>query len=69
MGNGSIVHMFVKGDLVCTPCGKGKVEWVRMAGPDYLVPQAVSVRLDSKKDHPTYTGTVFPASDVMPQDS
>lgn len=62
-------YAYCKGDEVITPCGPGKVAWVRMAGPDYLIPQAVSVMLDSKKNHITYTGTVFPAGDIRPHNS
>lgn len=53
-----------RGTRVITPQGTGVVAYVRMAGPSYITPEAVSVVLDSKRNFPSYCGTVFAAKDV-----
>jgi hypothetical protein len=57
-------EVFSQGKRVTTPNGPGEVVYVRMAGPDYSKAQAYSVKLDSKKSNPGYTGTMILASDV-----
>lgn len=44
---------------VITPQGPGTVVYARNAPPDYTEVAAYVVKLDSRKDHPTYTGTVY----------
>lgn len=57
---------FRKGQTVTTPQGRGIVIYVRMAGPDYTEPEAVSVLLDNRSNRPNYAGTIFPAEHVHP---
>ena len=53
------------GDRVHTPQGPGTVVYVRLGvGERYLIPQAISVRLDSQAGRPGYVGTIFDASEV-----
>lgn len=59
--------VFLAGDRVVTPLGPGRVAYVRMAAPDYTQVQAVAVVLDSEQTNPTYTGTIFAATDVVPE--
>lgn len=58
--------MYYPGTPVLTPQGKGKVVYVTMKSPTYTEMHSVSVRLESRQDHPTYTGTKFLADDVHP---
>lgn len=51
---------FTAGDRVHTPQGPGVVVYRRMAPPDFLHPEAYSVRLDGR-DH---VGAMFAAADV-----
>lgn len=53
-----------RGARVQTPYGKGCVNFVRMAGPNYVAPAAYSVLLDHKLQRPGYTGTVVAAEHV-----
>ena len=52
-----------QGQRVNTPVGAGTVAYVRMGGPNYSTPEAVSVRLD-KIDRPGYSGSMFPIDQV-----
>lgn len=62
--------IFDKGDRVMTPDGPGSVVFRRMGGSFYADVKAYSVCLDHKKAEsekppfPSYTGTMYPASDV-----
>lgn len=58
------VMAFEKGHPVITPLGKGIVVFCRMAAPNYSVAAAYSVRLDSRKHEPQYTGTMFSVNEV-----
>lgn len=44
---------------VITPEGPGTVIYKRMKPPEYSQVAAYSVRLDSRKDHPGYFGTIY----------
>jgi len=57
-----------KGDRVQTPLGAGTVAYQRMAAPAFSTPEAVSVVLDARRHDPRYTGTIFPAGDVTPEE-
>lgn len=46
----------------------GQVAYQRLAPPDYLDAEAVSVYLDQKTNQPGYAGTIFSAKDVEPED-
>lgn len=52
------------GDRVETKLGAGTVQWTRNGPPDFDTPVAVSVSLDSQRNRPGYSGTVFPAHEV-----
>ena len=66
--------MFDKGSRVRTSLGNGRVMYQRLAPPDYSTPQSYCVYLDSKEAEsllppfPLYTGTIFPAIEVEPED-
>jgi hypothetical protein len=53
-----------QGSKVNTPKGIGKVLYVRMAPPSYSEVASVSVILESKKNDPKYTGSIFSAQDI-----
>jgi hypothetical protein len=55
---------FKPGTPVMTSMGRGEVVFSRMAAPTYSEAEAYSIKLDSRKNDPTYTGTMFSASDV-----
>lgn len=55
---------FSPGDRVKTPKGFGMVLWQRMKPPSYSEPATLSVCLDSEKERPEYSGTVFPVEQV-----
>lgn len=59
---------FGVGDAVMTPQGPGKISHWRYGAPDYLRIEAYSVILDKRKNDFGYSGTMFPAKDVKPQD-
>lgn len=62
---------FCKGDRVKTPMGLGTVVYKRMEAPAYIKAEAYSICLDSKKEESerppfsSYSGTMFPANEVM----
>ena len=58
------MNIYLKGDIVLTPQGFGKVAYIRMRSPNYSEIEAVSVVLDSKMWETGYTGTIFPSSEV-----
>lgn len=55
-----------KGQKVMTPQGVGTVNYVRMAPPDFTVPEAVSVFLEKHDSRINYSGTIFKFDDVSP---
>lgn len=55
---------FTRGERVMTPNGPGRVNYVRMAPPDFSKVEAVSVVLDRHLDRPSYAGTIYPAGNV-----
>jgi hypothetical protein len=57
-----------QGDRVVTPLGAGGVAYTRNGWPDYTKPVAVSVVLDARRNVPGYTGTIFKAADVRPEE-
>lgn len=62
---------FIQGERVRITQGEcagetGTVVYQRMAPPTYAEAIAVSVTLDSKRDHPKYIGTLFNAAYVQP---
>ena len=61
MKAGDLVAVAVKNELLT-----GKVNYIRMAPPDFNVPEAISVLLDSRANVPGYAGTMFLASEVFP---
>jgi len=56
--------MFDLGQRVVTPDGSGEVAYRRMTPPNYCEVDVYSVKLDSKKDHPTYSGTIYKSAQV-----
>jgi hypothetical protein len=54
------------GTPVSTPLGAGRVNYIRMAPPDYRAPGAVSVLLDAKvkAGHPGYAGSIFLVEEI-----
>ena len=57
-----------QGARVLSPGGPGTVAYVRMAGPSYTEPAAVSVIRDDKaEENPFYTGTIYPAAHLSPE--
>ena len=50
------------GQKVKTPHGAGRVQYVRMAPPDFTAVEAVSVLLDGRA---AYGGTIYAAKDVV----
>ncbi len=57
------------GDRVIARLDDGREEmgtfvYQRMAGPDYVKPEAISVKLDSRRHLHGYTGTMFTADEV-----
>lgn len=54
------------GNRVETKQGPGTVQWTRNGPPTYATPVAVSVRLDSQRDRPGYSGTMFSVEEVRP---
>lgn len=42
----------------------GRVKFVRLAAPEFVQVEAVSVILEERKSEPRYAGTMYPASDV-----
>jgi hypothetical protein len=55
---------FKTGQRVTTPLGAGVVVYQRMAPPTYSEAEAVSVRLDARREDPGYEGTIFSADKV-----
>ena len=59
---------FLKGERVIVTMESGEVSgtivYSRMAPPQYSVPEVYSVRLDSRKNDPSYTGTIVRANQV-----
>jgi len=53
-----------QGTRVDTPLGRGTVVSRRMRPPNYSEIDAVSVRLDSRREDRRYTGTMFDIKDV-----
>ena len=53
------------GDRVRTPYGMGNVVYVRFLASDPYRPNAVSVKLDKRKDDPDYAGTIVPYAEVV----
>lgn len=56
--------MYDKGDRVITPHGPGSVVYKRMAPPTFSEVAVYSVKLDSHKGEPSYSGTIFQAEHV-----
>ena len=52
------------GVRVLTPNGPGTIAYKRMKAPSYSEPDIYSVKLDSKKGFPLYSGTIFPAEQI-----
>lgn len=59
-----MIKQFNVDDRVDTDFGPGSILWKRMRGPEYVVAAVYSVKLDSKKDNPRYSGTIFQADKV-----
>lgn len=57
--------MFSKGTRVKTPGGEGVVVYARMAAPNYDTVAFYSVRLDHALHSPLYTGSIYPANEVI----
>jgi hypothetical protein len=57
---------YCQGDIVMTPLGRGKVQYIRMAPPTYSEPQAISVYVfDVGLSRSTpYNGTIFSAAEI-----
>ncbi len=53
-------------DKVLTPQGEGVIAFVRNGPPNFDTPEAVSVILDSKRNTPGYSGTMFLFKEVKP---
>lgn len=70
MAIGAAVKVYDKGDRVTTPGGSGTVVYRRVLGPDFQQVGHYSVALDHKvaeqdrPPFPSYTGTIYPASEV-----
>lgn len=54
-------------ERVITPEGPGTVIYKRMKPPEYSEVAAYSVKLDSRKDHPNYHGTIYAPDQLKPE--
>jgi hypothetical protein len=50
--------------ILDTPLGQGRLNYVRLAPPEYRFIEAVSVKLASRVGDVTYNGTILPADQV-----
>lgn len=57
-------RIFERGERVLVRGKSGRINYKRMAPPDYRRAQAYSVVLDERAADPAYRGNIFQASDV-----